>query len=347
MILRVWKSVSFLLSYLFWSSCTRLLEVERNGMVEWIRKLYVKKRPIYSFQFFADGKAMQRHRAQHHSSLPAGYIHSSSVQSCLPFPLTSLQKIPICIFPPLKCHLLPAAQFRQHASPHYFHFPSHQDKYSWITACLGHFYIVVPVPCDNSQQLSHTLCSGEFKSTSYVEAGGNGKGDATLPEHRRWRVLKSCLSVAKRGSEWWDRSSHAHIWCEPALNGWLRSWTSPPFYTQQESWFEKKKETWCTLEGKLAAKYSNEVPIFCCLSSFHLLSENFPAWCLNLKMFPFFGSCSFLSFSDSTYKIAISTRQALHAFTPSFQRENYQASYPCNCRLLRLLKKVEATDTCG
>lgn len=285
-----WVCLSYFLIYFGLLALSCLLEVERNGMVEWITKLYVKKKPIYPFQFFVDGKAMQRHRAQHCSTLSAGYICSSSAQSCLPFPLTSLQEILICIFPPLKCHVLPAAQFRQHTSPHYFHFPSHQDKYSWITARLRHFCIVVPVPCDNSQQLSHTLCSGEFKSTSYMEAGGSVKGDATLPEYRRWRVLKSCLFMGKQRLEWWDWSSHAHLWCEPDLNGWLRSCTSPPFYTQQKSWLENKKEAWCTLEGKLAAKISNEVPLFCCLSSFHLLSENFPrsVWCLNLKMFPFF-----------------------------------------------------------
>lgn len=33
------------------------------------------------------------------------------------------------------------------------------------------------------------------------------------------------------------------------------------FHTQQESRLENKKGAWCTLEGKLAAKISDEVPL--------------------------------------------------------------------------------------
>lgn len=68
-----------------------------------------------------------------------------------------------------------------------------------------------PVPCDNTQQLSHTLCSGEFKSTSYMEAGESVKGDATLPEYRRGRVLKSCLLWQNKGrSDGTDLPMHTY-----------------------------------------------------------------------------------------------------------------------------------------
>jgi len=63
-------------------------------MVERLRKMYVKKKPVYSFHFLADGKAKQRHREDDancniciDSTMTVGYIRSSSVQlpSSLPY----------------------------------------------------------------------------------------------------------------------------------------------------------------------------------------------------------------------------------------------------------------------
>lgn len=153
-----------------------------------------------------------------------------------------------------------------------------------------------------------------------------------------------CLPTANQGlvslrNSWCDGTdllTHNygvnHLW----MDDWGLGLLLPSTLNRKASW-KKRKGNSIIFEGKLADKISNEVPLFCCLSSFHLLNKTFPGsmWCHNI----------FLAAAAIQHVKWISTLSRLCMLLAHDLRGNW--SYPRKCGLLRLPKKVDAMDTCG